>query len=42
MILMGNRSGSRDDIKIIDCKTRKDLRANGGRVKISNRAEAST
>ena len=36
MILMGNRSGSQDDIKIIDHKTRKDLRANGGKVTVTN------
>ena len=39
MVLMGNRSGSQDNIKIIDYKTRKDLRANGGEIEITNRAD---
>ncbi len=34
MILMGNRSGSQEDIKIIDYKTRKDLRAGGKQINI--------
>ena len=36
MILMGTRSGSQDNIKIIDYVTRKDLRAGGGEVQITN------
>jgi hypothetical protein len=39
MILMGTRSGSQDNIKIIDHATRKDLRAGGGEVQITNRAD---
>ena len=34
MILMGNRSGSQDDIQIIDYKTRKNLRAGGKKIQI--------
>jgi mannose-6-phosphate isomerase-like protein (cupin superfamily) len=41
MIMMGNRSGPQEDIMIIDHATRKDLRANGGEVKITNRATES-
>ena len=37
MILMGTRSGSQDNIKIIDYKTRKNLKA--GDVQITNRAD---
>ena len=32
MILMGNRSGNQDNIKHINYETRKDLRAEGGRM----------
>jgi len=41
MIMMGNRSGPQEDIMIIDHATRKDLRANGGEVKITSRATES-
>ncbi len=34
MILMGTRSGSQENIKIIDYKTRKDLRAGGKEVRV--------
>jgi hypothetical protein len=37
MILMGHRSGSQETTKIIDYKTREDIRANGGEPVISNR-----
>ena len=37
MILMGHRSGSQETTKIIDYKTRRDIRANGGEPVISNR-----
>ena len=38
MIMMGNRSGSQDDIKIIDYETRKDIRQkySDGKVHIHN------
>lgn len=39
MILMGHRSGSQDNVKIIDYKTRKDIREHGGPV-VRNRGEA--
>ena len=39
MILMGTRSGSQDNVKIIDYVTRKDLLADGGEVRITNRAD---
>ena len=34
MILMGNRSGSQDNIKHINYETREDLRANRGKVEV--------
>lgn len=37
MIMMGYRSGSQDNVKIIDYVTRKDIRAEGGRPVIANR-----
>jgi mannose-6-phosphate isomerase-like protein (cupin superfamily) len=40
MILMGNRSGSQDNVKIIDYVTREDIRKTGG-PKIRNRADDS-
>jgi mannose-6-phosphate isomerase-like protein (cupin superfamily) len=36
MVLMGHRSGSQDTVKIIDYKTRKDIRAGGGEPKITS------
>lgn len=36
MILMGNRSGSQDNIKHINYETRKDLRANRSKVEVFN------
>ena len=39
MILMGTRSGSQDNVKIIDHATRKNLRAGGGEVQITNRTD---
>ena len=41
MILMGTRSGSQDNVKIIDHATRKDLRAGGGTVTITNNTDQS-
>lgn len=37
MIMMGHRSGSQDNVKIIDYVTRKDIRAEGREPVISNR-----
>jgi mannose-6-phosphate isomerase-like protein (cupin superfamily) len=39
MIMMGYRSGSQDNVKIIDYVTRKDIRAEGGRPVITNRMD---
>jgi hypothetical protein len=36
MILMGQRSGNQDNVKIIDYVTRKDIRAEGREPVISN------
>lgn len=41
MILMGHRSGSQDNVKIIDYRTRRDIRESGGPV-IRNRDNAET
>ncbi len=40
MIMMGHRSGSQDNVKIIDYVTRKDIREHGGPV-IRNRHDAA-
>ena len=39
MVLMGNRSGSQDTIQHINYETRKDLRANSGKVEVLNSSE---
>ena len=44
MIMMGNRSGHQDDVKIIDYVTRKDIREkyDDGKVRIrNNKADAA-
>ena len=40
MILMGHRSGSQETTKIIDYKTRQDLRAQGREPVVSNRSQS--
>jgi len=42
MVMMGNRSGHQDDVRIIDHATRKDVRANvtGGGVLVQDGSEA--
>ncbi len=41
MIMMGHRSGSQDNVKIIDYVTRQDIRANGGEPTIRNGGKPS-
>jgi len=40
MVLMGNRSGSQENVKIIDYVTRQDIRAQGKEPIIRNRNDA--
>lgn len=39
MVLMGNRSGQQDNIKHINYDTRKDVKADGGHIRIRNGKE---
>ena len=41
MIMMGHRSGSQDNVKIIDYVTRKDIRENGGQPVVRNKHDVA-